>query len=262
MTSITDQTIEALRTGHDSLVAAVASYGPDDLIRTSGASEWTVAAVLSHLGSGAEINLAVLESALDGTSGPDMDFNKSVWARWDGMSPAEQAAHFPAANEKLLSRFEGLDSAARSSLRISYSFLPAPVDVEVAAGMRLSEFALHSWDVRVAFDSAAVVAPEAVGVLLDRVGDSMGFVGKADRFSGSASLAVHTVDPERSFGLVIGDTVSLTSVVPSEVDGELSAPAEYLFRLFTGRSGAAHTPSSVSVTGVSLDSLRAVFPGY
>ncbi len=263
MTSSADQSINALRTGHDALVAFVAGIGPDDLTRTSGASDWTVAQVLSHISSGAEINLATLEAAINGTGAPDMDFNKGVWGRWDGMSPADQAANFPAADGKLVDRFEGLDERARTELRVTYAFLPAPLDVAGAASMRLSELTLHSWDVRVAFDPAATVAPEATPILLDRVGPMLAFAAKADRIEGTVRLAVHTTDPDRSFGLVIGDKVEMTDV-PNSVDGELTAPAEYVVRLFAGRHGARYTPDSVRLTGdkVTLDDLRPVFPGY
>ncbi|ADB32945.1 hypothetical protein Kfla_3892 [Kribbella flavida DSM 17836] len=262
MTSTADQTIDALRTGHDELVAKVARFGPDELVRDSAAAEWTVAQVLSHLGSGAEIHLAILESALDGGTAPEGDFYQSVWGRWDAMSPAEQAANFPAANETLVNRFEKLDDKVRAELMVDFGFLPEPIDLAGAAGMRLSEFALHSWDVQVAFDSTARIAPDATALLLDRVDGLLGFAAKADQYDGKLTLAVHTTDPNRDFGLVVADTVSLLDV-PDSVDGELTAPAEYVVRLITGRHRAEHTPASVSVTGpATLDDLRRIFPGY
>lgn len=262
MTSVTDRTIHAVRTGHDELVAFVATLDPGDITHPSAASEWTVAQVLSHLGSGAEIGLAALEAALAGKPNPGQEFNKTVWAVWDGRSAAEQAANFPAAGEQLVSRFEGLDEQTRTDLRIDVGFLPQPIDVGRAASMRLNELALHSWDVRAGFDPTATLAPEAAELLLDTVGPLLGFVGKADRIEGTVRLAVHASDPATSFGMVIGDAVVMTDV-PDSADGELTAPAEYLIRLFTGRNGAAYTPGSVSLTGsVTLDDLRSVFPGY
>lgn len=262
MTSVTDRTIHAVRTGHDDLVAFVATLDPADITHPSAASEWTVAQVLSHLGSGAEIGLAALEAALAGKPNPGMEFNRSVWAVWDGRSAAEQAANFPAAGEKQVSRFEGLDEQTKADLRIDVGFLPQPIDVARAASMRLNELALHSWDVRAGFDPTATLAPEAAELLLDTIGPLLGFAGKADRIEGTVRLAVHASDPATSFGLVIGDAVVMTDV-PDSADGELTAPAEYLIRLFTGRHGAAYTPDSVALTGsVTLDDLRRVFPGY
>ena len=262
MSSRADRIISALRTGHDDLVALVAGIAPEDLTRPSGAAEWTVAQVLSHLGSGAEIHLAALEAALGGVKPAD-DHNKTVWARWDGMAPAEQAASFPPANERLVRRYESLDAAAREELRIDLGFLPVPVDVATAAGLRLSEFALHSWDVRVAFDPAATLAPEATAPLLDGIGLLLGFLGKPDRLAAPAVLAVTTTAPERAFGLSLTGTAALTEP-PEKPDGTLTAPAEYFLRLVTGRHATAHTPVAVVLESdaVTLDDLRAVFPGY
>lgn len=263
MTTQADQIIEILRAGHDDLQHRVSKLRPEDLTRGSAAAEWTVAQVLSHLGSGAEIFLAILESALDGTGSPADGFNQSVWDRWNAMSPNEQAAGFLVANEKLVQRYEGLDDRQREELRIPFSWMPEPIDLAAAAGMRLNEFTLHSWDVRVAFDPEAVLQPEAVGILLDGIGGTIAWAGKADKLDGVARIAVRTVDPAREFGLVITDSVQVLEV-PDVVDGELTAPAEYVVRFLTGRNSAPFTPDTVEFTSstLTLDDLRPVFPGY
>ena len=66
MTSTADQPINALRTGHTTLAALVKELPPGGLTGPSGASEWTIAQVLSHLGSGAEIGLAGLQASIAG----------------------------------------------------------------------------------------------------------------------------------------------------------------------------------------------------
>ena len=58
--SETDNVIAALRREHDQLAALVSTFTEDDLRRPSGASDWDVSQVLSHLGSGAVINLGTL----------------------------------------------------------------------------------------------------------------------------------------------------------------------------------------------------------
>lgn len=264
MTERADQIIDALRSGHDYLTTVVHGLAAADLDRPSGASEWTVAQVLSHLGSGAEIGLAALEGALSGTGPKDMDFNKSVWARWDAMPPAEQAEGFVASNEALVRAYADLDAQTRQDLRIDLGFLPAPVDVATAASMRLSEFANHSWDVEVAFDRTVGLARAATEPLLDQVGMLIGFVGKADALGGRhVRVAVRTTSPERSFGLDLGDAVALTDE-PAEPDAVLSTPAEWWLRLVTGRHAPANTPKGVTLTGdgLTLDDLRRVFPGF
>ncbi|MFF0156917.1 maleylpyruvate isomerase family mycothiol-dependent enzyme [Streptomyces sp. NPDC005263] len=264
MTERADRIIAALRSGHDHLASLVRGFGAADLTKESGAAAWDVSQVLSHLGSGAEIALAVLEGALDGTGPKDADFNTSVWARWDAMSPGERAEGFVPANETLVTRYESLDAQTRENLRINLGFLPMPVDVATVAGLRLSEFTFHTWDVEVAFDPAAVLASDATGPLLDQAGLLIGRLGKADAVDGRpVRLAIRTTAPDRSFGLHLDETVALGDA-PADPDAVLSAPAEWWLRLTTGRHAPAYTPTSVSLTGaaLTLDDLRRVFPGF
>ena len=88
MTPTADATISALRSTHDELAAVVRGLTDEQLLAPSGASEWPVAQVLSHLGSGAEIGLATLRAATGEGEAPGDGFNQSVWDRWNAMSPA------------------------------------------------------------------------------------------------------------------------------------------------------------------------------
>ena len=115
MTSNADQPISALRTGHDELTALVHSLSPEAIAGPSGASEWTIAQVLSHLGSGAEIGRASLEASLGEAEKPADGFNQSVWDRWNAMEPQEQAHQFMISNEKLVRRYEAIDEATRNT---------------------------------------------------------------------------------------------------------------------------------------------------
>ena len=262
MTERADQTIKALRTGQDDLAAMVRGFGADDLARPSGASEWDISQVLSHLGSGAEINLAGLDGALDGSGNPGGDFNQGVWARWDAMSREERAENFLTAGEALVRRYEGLDQRTRESLRIDLGFLPAPVDVATAGGLRLNEFALHAWDIKVAYDPDATLAPEATGLLFEQAAMLIGFVGHASELPGAVAVSVHTTSPDRSLGLMVADTVTIDAP-PVSPDATLNAPAEWWLRFLSGRHAPAHTPDTVRLSGsVGLDDLRRVFPGF
>jgi uncharacterized protein (TIGR03083 family) len=268
MSTIADRNIAALRTSHDSLAAIVRDLDADDLVRPSGASEWTLAQVFSHLGSGAEIGLATLRAALDGTDTPGAEFNQGVWDRWNAKTPREQADDFVTTNAELVATYEGLDSAAREELRITLSFLPFPADVPLVAGMRLSEAVLHQWDIEVGLDPAATVAADSAEVLVDvysgPLATMMGYLGKADALGGrKVTLRVETSAPSRTLGLSIAESVGFVDA-PEQADAVLTAPAEAWVRLLTGRMAAAHTPGDVTLTGdaVTLDDLRKVFPGY
>ena len=259
-----DQPISALRTGHDHLVALVHSLPTDALNGPSGASEWTIAQVLSHLGSGAEIGLAAVRSSIDGAGKPADDFNQSVWDRWNAKTPPEQAHDFMIANEKLVRRYENLDEQARTTAEIDLGFLPAPVPVGTAASFRLNEYALHARDIEVPGNPAALVSADAVEPLLEVLPILIGWVGKpADVLDGRAvTVGVGITSPDRDFGLAITDKVALTDVPPAP-DASLSLPAESWLRLAYGRLAPESTPPEVSVAGaLTLDEFRRVFPGF
>src|SRR5580698_88130 len=116
MTSLADQTIAALRQLHDELAELVPTLTHDQLVGPSGASEWNVAQVLSHLGSGSEIALASYRTSLEGAPEPASDFNQSVWDRWNALSPEDQANGFLESDAALVEILEALTSDQRENL--------------------------------------------------------------------------------------------------------------------------------------------------
>ena len=263
-----DVVITALQAGADHLVPIVRTLTAEQLTAPSAAADWDVSQVLSHLGSGGALALAALDAALAGQPNPGMDMNRAVWATWDAMSPQERADGFVASNARLLDRYHGIGEPARASLRVDLGFLPAPVDLATAAKFRLNEYTLHSWDVRVAFDPAAVLQPAAVPLLLDLVAPMVGWLARPAPLEGrSVTVRVDLRDPERSLVLALGEQTSIAAVpadaAPAKVDGVLALPAEAWLRLVAGRLKPPYTPcGAVAATGVSLDTLRAVFAGY
>jgi len=259
-----DAVIAALRSGFDDLAVQVSGLTDQQLAGPTGADEWDVSQVLSHLGSGAEISQNTLQVSLEGKPNPGLEFNKPIWARYDAASPRERLEWFLAANEALTQSFESLSEETRQSLKVDMGFLPVPVDVATAASYRLNELALHSWDVRVGFDPAATVAAEATPHLLGLAGNLAGFLGKADALEGmTAVVAVTTTDPAQSYALSLGEKVSVSAGAPEQADGALTLPAEAWLRLLTGRLKPQYTPEGIAATGAaSLDLLRRVFPKF
>jgi uncharacterized protein (TIGR03083 family) len=260
MTTLADRTIAALRDLHDELGTLVPTLTQAQLTGPSGASEWTVAQVLSHLGSGAEIALAPYTAALEGTPPPGPEFNQSVWDRWNAMSPQDQANGFLDHDATLVATLEALTPDQRENLRLELGFLPHPLDIATMAGMRLNEVALHSWDVHVGVDPAAALSDGAAEVLVEQFSGSMGFMlgflGKADALDTTAVVDAH------GLGLVIDDSVSLVPKAENTT-ATFAGPLEAFVRLVGGRLGDPYTPDTVSVTGnVTLDDLRRVFPGF
>jgi hypothetical protein len=83
MTNSDRSTIAALRNSHTRLWSLVDPKDPTTLGRPSYCSEWTVAQVLSHIGSGAEIFTAIFDAALTGETPPGPDAFPPVWESWN-----------------------------------------------------------------------------------------------------------------------------------------------------------------------------------
>jgi uncharacterized protein (TIGR03083 family) len=266
MTTLAEQTIDADHRTYERLAALVANLTDDQLAQPSAASEWTVAQVLSHLGSGAEITLATLRAAESGTDRA-ADANDAVWTRWNAMSPREHADGYLRAGKELDEALGALDAQRRDNLRVPMAFLPEPAGIDLFTGMRLNEAALHAWDVEVAFDPAAAIPDGVAATLLEQylgpLAFLLGFTGKPDQLaSRPVTLAVHTSAPERSLGLEFGDRASLTAA-PAQPDGEIHVPTAALPRLLSGRLRAPDREGDIRIEGaLSLDDLRRVFPGY
>ncbi|OXM63214.1 maleylpyruvate isomerase family mycothiol-dependent enzyme [Amycolatopsis vastitatis] len=257
MSQLVDRTITALRSEYDVLAGLVRTLSDDQLAATGGAAEWTVAQVLSHLGSGAEIGRAPIARAAGETVAAED--NQTIWARWDASTPRAQAEGFLEANRRWLDTVEALTPGQRASLTVDLGFLPEPVPLVTALGMRLSEVANHSWDVRVAFDPDAGVDAGSAAVLVElltgHLGFMLGFLAKPAELEKPVSVAVPGA------GLVIDDAVAVVPRLESP-SATFDGPAEAFVRLLSGRLKAPYD-KGVTVEGdVTLDDLRRVFPGF
>lgn len=258
-----DTAIAALRSGYEALADLVKKFDDEALAGPSAATEWDIAQVLSHLGSGAEIMTNTVRLAVAGEPPAAGDFNQTVWARWDSSSRREQADGFLEWNETLVSLYESLTPEQRETVQIELGYLPAPVDVTTVARMRLNEFTLHSWDIRSAADPAATLAAEAVPELLAQRTIDLSWVSKPAELDGKyAVLKVVTTEPATELTLNLKDPVTLEDGSPAEPDGTLTLPGETWLRLVSGRLGP-DTPAGLELTGpITLATLRRVFQGY
>ena len=249
--------ISALRHSHDRLRASVEPLGLAELEQRSYASEWSIAQVLSHLGSQAEIFGLFLDAGLTGQEPPGREEFMPIWDSWNAKDPQAQAADALRADQATLERFESLD--AEQLARVHLKMFGMELGATGLARMRVGEHAIHTWDVAVALDPSATVKADAVGLLIDTVGQLAAWAGKPD--GKQRRLRVSTTDPERHFILETGDAVSLTESDGEDGLLELRLPAEAFVRLVYGRMDEAHTPPTESA-GVELDELRPIFPGF
>ena len=253
--------IGALRHSHDTLRAKVEPLDPGQLEQRSYASEWSIAQVLSHLGSQAEIFGLFLDAGLSGQDPPGPDAFRPIWDTWNAKSAQAQAADALRADQATLERFESLDADEQSQLHLQ--LFGMELGAAGLARMRVSEHAIHAWDVLVALDPAATVAPDAVALLIDTLDQLVARSAKPD--GKQRKVRVTTTDPERTFILETGDAVTLVAAdgeaAPELGLSELRLPAEAFVRLLYGRLDPDHTPPAES-TGVELDELRPIFPGF
>ena len=256
--TLTDRTIAAIRHTHDHLAGVVAGLTVEQLTAPSGAAGWTVADVLSHLGSGAEINRHTLQGAIGAASEPPA--TDEVWERWNALPPAEQATALIESSEALTDLLEALTPEQRMGTMVDLGFLPQPVPLATALGMRLNELALHAWDVDVALDPDAQLTEETADLIAEHFASTMafllGYTGQGDQVA-STRLAVgnHTL-------VVSEDGIRLAEGV-TDPSARFDGPVEAAVRLLSGRLSPDHTPTGTTVSGnVTLDELRAAFPGY
>ena len=248
--------LSALRTSQDILTAVVEPLGAEQLEQPSYDSEWSIAQVLSHVGSQAEIFGLLLDAGLSGGDPPGQADFPPIWEAWNARSPQDQAAEALAVNRALVDRFESLDAAQRE--RFHLKTWGMDLDLAGLLSLRAGEHAVHTWDVVVALDPTATVAPDAVELLLGTLGLTAGRGAKPD--GTKRRIHVVTSSPERHFTLETGDSVKLVDFEPDDYEAELELPGEAFVRLVYGRLDPAHTPP-VKTRGVDLDELRAVFPG-
>jgi uncharacterized protein (TIGR03083 family) len=249
--------IAALRRSHDRLRRLVDPLDVEQLQQGSYDSDWSIAQVLSHLGSSAEIFSRFLDAGLSGDEPPGREAFVPIWEAWSARSPQAQAADALEADEALVEQFESLDAAQQWRFRLAlFGML---VDTTGLARMRLGEHAIHSWDVAVALDPATTLAPDAVDLLVDTLDQLVPRVGRPD--GKARRVRVSTSDPERQFGLEVGEAVTLRAWDGEEGVPEVRLPAEAFLRLVYGRLDSAHTPP-LETRAVDLDELRAIFPGF
>ena len=254
--------IAALRNSHERLASLIGALSEEQLTGRSYDKDWTVAQVLSHLGSGAEIALLILEATL---AGQPMDGTAMapIWDTWNAKTPQQQAADCLPPDEAHIKRLEGLTEAELGG--ISADFFGMKLDAAGLVRMRLSEHAVHTWDVAVSLDPVAEVAPDAVELLLVQLPMLAGWTGKAD--GGPFRLRLRGTEPEADFVLEVADKVTLDawpgeSPAGATADGQVQLPAEALLRLVYGRLDPGHTPP-VEISGdpALLDRARAALPG-
>ncbi|HEY1988382.1 MAG TPA: maleylpyruvate isomerase family mycothiol-dependent enzyme [Acidimicrobiales bacterium] len=243
-----DKIIEALAASAQQLAGLVKPLTPDQLRQSAYPSEWTIADVLSHLGSGGVTSLRRLD-------GEEFEM-QAIWDEWNAKSPDRQAADAVEADRALLARLGSLTPEDRAR---RFLFGPMDLDLVSALRLRLNEQVQHTWDIAVTLDPTATISPGAAELLIDSLGMMAGFAGRPT--GEKRTITVGTRAPIRQFELVLGPDAVALSPSPTAGKPDLELPAEALIRLVGGRLDPDHTPA-VDDPDSTLDELRRVFTGY
>jgi uncharacterized protein (TIGR03083 family) len=244
-----------LRVSAGRLRALIAPLDDDDLEKPAYPTEWRIADVLSHLGSGAIIQHRRLDDAFTGEAIPD-DFAPTVWASWNAKSARAKADDALRADRALVERLESLSDAERAAFRVEMG--PLTFDFDGFVAIRLNEHAFHTWDVEVALDRAATIPVDAAALVVDNLDLVARFTAKPT--GTTRTITVDTTEPTRRFTVDLSaDTVTFTAG-PTNADVDLTLSAEAFARLVYGRLPDELTPP-VDGDSSALEALRSAFPG-
>jgi uncharacterized protein (TIGR03083 family) len=262
--SANTELLAVLWASHHRLDDATRPLTDDEIAGPSYCTDWSTAQVLSHVGSGAQIFGLLLDAGLAGAETPGREEFSRIWDVWNAMSPTEQARNSLMADSAFLQRVDAIPGAQLDALQMT--LFGAPADANRLLGMRLSEHAIHTWDVIVIRDPSAEVAPDAVASMIDRLDQVAARSGKPR--GGPLEVEIATTDPDRTFRLSVSDAVTLTpaetttAADAAPATAKVRMPAAALVRLVYGRLDPEHTPATVEADGIGLDTLRGVFPGF
>jgi uncharacterized protein (TIGR03083 family) len=253
--------LQAASASHQRLATIVGSLSPEEIAGPSYATEWSVAQVLSHLGSGAQIFTLFLQAGLRGEPAPAPTEFQPIWERWNAKSAAEQAADALIADREFLQQLEAIEPDERQ--RWHLEMFGGDQGLSDLLRLRVGEHALHTWDVAVTRDPKATVADDATVLLIDGLDQLVARAGRPTEQPWR--VLISTESPVRQFQLD-ADTEGMTLRAVarsggSEGDRTLSLPAEALIRLIYGRLDPDHTPP-LQADQADLDALRRLFPGF
>jgi uncharacterized protein (TIGR03083 family) len=250
--------LAALHASSRQLAGLVADLTDEELAAASYARGWSIAQVLSHLGSAAEIGAVLVRRGVVGEeAGPQDRDTKPVWQRWEAMSAPQQRDSWHEADARHLALLDFADSA---TVRVPY--FAGLLSIPVYAGYRLSEQSVHGWDIEVALDPSATIPAAEVGLLwqrLDRVATRFRDAEALARLK-PGQVALELTNPRRTWCLDLGGELHIIPCEPGDPTATVWGSAEAVLRLVYGRN---RTEDGVTAAGaVNVDDLRALFPGY
>lgn len=259
---IGQSTIAALRAENDSLADLVHDLPLSLLDRKSYCRDWTVAQVLSHLGSSSEINVSNLRAALGVGERLPKEAYPQLWDRWDHLGTFDQLKGFLRWHGELVTRFEEFEHRGQSDLQVETAM--GSMRVDALAGIRLREAAIHRWDIAVAYDESAVLRPQSVDILVDQLPEMTERLSDADVATSSdfTEISISISSPDRSFVLSLSEAVAINYATDSTLSAVIHLPGESFVRLLYGRWRDPHDKVNLEKPPGLLAELRTTFQGF
>jgi uncharacterized protein (TIGR03083 family) len=253
-----DVLLAALRNSRARLVEAATPLTAEQVRQPSYDTEWTIAQVLSHIGTGSIFFKLILDAGVAGEAAPGIDVMRPIWDEWNAKSPDDQARDGVVADGELMAVFETFDQQQRDDWQLD--LFGTDRDFAGIVQMRLSEHAVHTWDFVVALDPKAQLLPDTVDLLIDTLEPLVARTAKP--LDHQLVLGIETDEPARNFVLTVDAEGATLEPLDArfEADELLALPAEAFIRLVYGRLDAEHTPPGAD--DPILETLRSVFVGF
>lgn len=256
-----DARLTAMHSVSRRLGSTVGGLSGEQLLSPSFADGWSLAQVLVHLGTGAQLCTAAVRRGLTGDlTRPSREEIADVSEQWISLRPTAQRDAWQEAESGLLRLLDSLDAGVRASVTVPY--FTGPVGFTDFTGYWLSEQSVHTWDVAVGLDGTATIPAPEVALLWDRIDMVASRSRDGDTLTrlGPRQIAVELTDPERLLCLSLGSELHILPCEGAGPSGAVSGSAEAVLRLVYGRNRPQDGVSARD--GVTLDDLRALFPGY
>jgi uncharacterized protein (TIGR03083 family) len=256
--------LELLETQAAATQGVLQSITDADFARdSSGCPGWTVKEVVAHLTTGAQMFEGIARGTLDGANWPEE--RKRRLAENAALNPDELRRRYTEADASLVNTFKSLSADELQAKRQHPALGEVPVIQFL--GMRISETAIHSWDIQSAIDPTATlqapassaVAAQIVNVFPSWfVADSIGGLSRTYRFvvddtertlaiaggkaawtSGGSADATLTLDTGDFLLLMTGRLSSETLITSgrAQASGDVQAAKQLstLFKAYAGR---------------------------
>lgn len=226
-----------LRTSVARLRELTEALNEADLSAPAYPAEWSIADVLSHLGSAAVITQRRLDVGLEGRDVPD-DFAPGVWDEWNAKGPVAQRDDALAADAALLARIDAVTPAERD--RFAFTMGPMTFGFGDFVGLRLNEHAFHTWDIEVATFPAATIPSPLAALVIDNLELIARFTARPT--GDTRTFTIAATDLERAFTVELTPTAVAFNPGPAGRPADVELPAEAIARLVYGRLDPDHTP--------------------